>query len=152
MYIIAYTVIRQALIVTSLYSIGGFGFYHFPMKSSLPAKVAYPPTTIYHDVASSTEEPPPSGQRWRNIHRNEALRMRNSRGNETPEQQQKRLEKQREYQKQYRIKKKLGITKKKPSSSSERKQKSRSRKSPDEIIRDRAADTTRRAFFASLRK
>jgi hypothetical protein len=116
------------------------------MKSSRPAKVAYPPTTVYHDVAPNTERPPP-GARWRNIHKTDAQRKRTKKEQETPEQKERRLARNREYQKQYRLKKKLGLPKKKATPVSERIQKSRSRKSPEEIICDQNEDTRRKAFL-----
>jgi hypothetical protein len=62
------------------------------------------------------------------------------------------LARNREYQKQYRLKKKLGLPTKRATSTRERMQKSRLRRSSEEVIRDRAKDTTCRAFFRELEK
>jgi hypothetical protein len=121
------------------------------MKSSLPAKIAYPPDTVYHDVAPNTERPPP-GPRWRNIHRTDAQRKRSKKEQETPEEKEQRLARNREYQKQYRLRKKLGLPKKKATPVSERIQRSKLPKTPAQIMHNRAENAKRMAFFRELEK
>jgi hypothetical protein len=151
MYNQLFTIIKPVLILIVVHPILCFGFHCPLMKTSLPAKVAYPPTTVYHDVASSAQKPPP-GPRQHIIHQTDAQRPRTKKEQETPEEKEKRLARDREYRKQYRLKKKIGLPNKKPATANKRKQKSRLHWSSKKILHDQAEDTRRRAFFRELKK